>query len=164
MAFKYSIILTSVTPPGTALTNAFAALKPATTAGAAGSVCGVSEISLSGQSASSVAFVASLQRAHSVTLADASPPTAASLSPFAPAAASTSDGATATVATGQTAVGGIIINLGFNAFGGAYRWVAPPGSEILVTTAAGGNTNHALLLFSSLGAPAISGHIIFEEL
>lgn len=47
-----------------------------------------------------------------------------------------------------------------NAFGGVVRWVAPPGSEIVV----GGQGAVAnLSIRSRSGTPAVSGHLVIEE-
>src|SRR3990172_4280586 len=160
MAFKYSIIISGASATtGTIQTGSFAVLKPATTAGDPGSVCGVSEISLSGESTGSLVWRNALQRSQTTTIAAATVP--ASLSPFAPAAGSTSDGGSVAVASAPTAAsaGGVLLHLGFNTFGGVYRWVAPPGSEILVTTAADAETGVGLVMWSVSGSPLVSGHI-----
>lgn len=57
-----------------------------------------------------------------------------------------------------------LLNLSFNAFGGIVRWVAAPGSEIMVVGNAAGLGQLSLSAFTG-GTPGLLGsHMIFESL
>jgi hypothetical protein len=106
-----------------------------------GSVLKVIEVSLSGESSSSAVTQFAVNR-----------PSGAPTGAFTNAS---------TYATTQPTLStNDVLNPSLNTFGGIYRWVAYPGSEIVV----GGQGAVAYLSFRARsGANPVSGHIIVEE-
>lgn len=76
---------------------------------------------------------------------------------------SASAGATAASAfSTDPTLGGILLNLAFNAFGGVIRWVAAPGEELYLVGGTAADTEAGLN--SATGTGQVSAHVIFEEL
>lgn len=89
-------------------------------------------------------------------------PTAAPLNPAAPAATFTNFTTYATTQpTLSTTVGGVM-RFAVNANGGVWRWVAKPGSEILIP--AGANLAGTLSIRSVSGTSNVTGYVIVEEI
>lgn len=131
-----------------------------TTATGSGSVLALYELLLNGEeSASSVARVAvNRPSANGITQNTAQTPE--KLNPASAAA-----GYTVTALAGWTTQPVLSTNdvaeIGFNAFGGIARWVAAPGSEIIVG-AQGAVAN--LSIRSRSGTGVVSGHLLVEQL
>jgi hypothetical protein len=156
---KYAAVKTG---SGTSTTLDFITLV--STATGAGSVLRVYEISLSGESASTTVFRAQVTRAATagITINNTQTPIkldAASANgsfSIAGTAAAVSNWGTQPDLTGTNPV----LVPAFNSFGGVYRWVAPPDSEIIVGDQ-GAVSN--LSFRSGSGTPTISGHVLVEE-
>jgi hypothetical protein len=88
--------------------------------------------------------------------------TAAPMNPAAPAAGFSNFSTYATTQpTLSTTVGGVL-RFALNANGGVYRWVAKPGSEILIP--AGNNLAGTLSIRSVAGTSVVTGYVIIEEI
>jgi hypothetical protein len=123
-----------------------------------GSVLKVIEVSLSGESSSSAVTQFAVNRPSGAPTGAATNVTPEKIDPASVAAAFTNASTYAT--TQPTLSTNDVLNPSLNTFGGIYRWVAYPGSEIVV----GGQGAVAYLSFRARsGATPVSGHIIVEE-
>lgn len=130
-----------------------------TTATGAGSAIALYELLLNGEeSASSVARVA-INRPGTAGITQNTAQTPEKLHP-ASAAAAFSVTALAGWTTQPVLSTNDVAEVGFNAFGGIARWVAIPGSEIIVGTQ-GAVAN--LSIRSRSGTGVVSGHILTEQ-
>ncbi len=57
-----------------------------------------------------------------------------------------------------------LLNIGFNAFGGIYRWVAAPGEEISIVGNTASLGEVSLSAFTGGTPGAMGSHIIYETL
>lgn len=135
-----------------------------TTATGAGSVVNLYELSIQGEAGSSsvVRMVVNRPSAVGITIG-ANTQVPEKINPASGVATFTVAGTSAAVSTWTTpptlSTNDVIVPL-INAFGGEYRWVAVPGSEIVV----GGQGAIANLSFRSRsGTPTLSGHLLTEE-
>lgn len=135
-----------------------------TTATGAGSVLAVYELSFSGEAGSSTPVRTAVNRPSSVgATIGANVQTPVRINPASAVAAFSVAGTASAVSSWSTQPGittDDVLTPTFNAFGGVYRWVAPPDSEIIV----GSQGAIANLTFRSRsGTPTVSGHILVEE-
>ena len=135
-----------------------------TAASGIGSVLKVYEFFLAGEAAASAVVRVAVNRPSAIGITiGATVQVPAKITPSSAAA-------TFTVAGSATAVSGWVtqpvittddvLTPTFNAFGGGFRWVAPPDSEIVVG-AQGAVAN--LIFRSRSGTSTCSGHILVEE-
>lgn len=163
-SFKVATWTTSATADAATLgSNTYVALQ----GGSGTQRLNIIEVNTGGQSGSSAPSIMLLSRDSTVgaTLtalttgqSDAAldPSTAALALPPAPfTAATTNPQRSATLG---------LLNISFNAFGGAFRWVAAPGEEIgvLGNTASLGEVSYSA--FTGSTSAAIGTHIIYEPL
>jgi hypothetical protein len=129
-----------------------------TTATGAGSVVRVLEYQLSGEATASAANRTCVNRPGSVGVTGSGAQTPEKLNVASGAASFTIFTGWSTQPTLST---NHVLVPTINAFGGSFRWVAPPDCEIVV----GGAGAVANLSFRSLsGTSVVSGHILIEEL
>lgn len=137
-----------------------------TTVTGAGSALSVFELSLQGGDSSSTftRMVVNRPSAVGITIG-ANTQTPEKINPASVAAATSAmagtSSAVSTWSTPPTLSTNDILVPAINTFGGEYRWVAMPGSEIIVGTQ-GAVAN--LSLRSRSGTGALSGHVLFEEM
>lgn len=65
---------------------------------------------------------------------------------------------------GASGIGGKLLNLSFNAFGGIVRWVAAPGEEISIVGATANLGEVSLSAFTGGTAGLLGAHMIYETL
>lgn len=151
LSYSYSV-------NGTALSTTTGLLTVQTAATGAGSVVLVKEIMLAGEAGSSAVARVAVNRPSAAPTGAATAQTAEKLNPA-------SAGATHVVATAYATTQGTlstndVIMIPFNAFGGVVRWLAAPGSEIVVGTQ---GAVAYLIIRSRSGTSTVSGHLIVEE-
>ena len=156
----------SISTNGVTLSTATDYKTIQTTTSGAGSFCSVYEISLSGEATVStvVRTIANRPTANGITIG-ANTQTPEKINPGSAAAGASIAGTSIAVASWSTAPAlsaGDLVSLTFNAFGGIYRWVAPPDSELIVCPV-GTTTAGSLSFRSRSGTPVVSGHILYEE-
>lgn len=144
---------------GTALSTTTGLLTVQTAATGAGSVVNVQEIMLGGEAGSSSVARVAVNRPSAAPTGAATAQTAEKLNPASGSA--TFVVATAYATTQGTLATNDVIMIPFNAFGGVVRWLAAPGSEIVVGTQ---GAVAYLIIRSRSGTPTVSGHIIVEEM
>lgn len=129
-----------------------------------GSVLRLYEISLAGEAGSSTVARTAIFRPSAVGITiGANTQTPVKIDPSSGAAVFTVAGTAAAVTTWSTQpviVNDDVLTPTFNAFGGGFRWIAPPDSEIIVG-AQGAIAN--LSFRSRSGTPTVSGHVLVEE-
>jgi hypothetical protein len=141
--------------------NALACIKTAATG--AGSVCKVQEIYLGGEASSStVARVGVSFTTAGGTLDTTYAPKALDQSS---AASTVGAGSTSTTygwsaSAPSPAATDCRLFLGFNAYAGVIRWVAPPQGRLIV---GGQGAAAACDVRSFSGTPVVSGHLIYEQ-
>lgn len=116
----------------------------------------IREVLLAGEAASSAVVRFNLNRPTAVGTTSATD-TPQKINPYSAAARATCGKTWSGAATPGTA----IINLTLNAFGGILRWVAPPGSELVVISPSASQAT--ALLQNTSGSATVSFHIIWEE-
>lgn len=89
-------------------------------------------------------------------------PTPAPLNPAASAASFTNFTTYATTQPTLPTTTAAVLRFGINGNGGVYRWVAKPGSEILIP--AGNNLAGTLSIRSVSGTSNVTGYLILEEI
>lgn len=150
---KYSSTVSNVT------LNTFNAFRgfQTNTANNPGSIVKIYEISLSGENGSSTVNRIGVNRATSLGTSSMTQ-VPEKLSNTIPAG-----GATVITAYSVEPAQGTndVLLPTFNGFGGVYRWVAPPDSELLV--AANGATANNIIFRPRAGNTVVSGHVLFEE-
>lgn len=157
---KYSIAKNAV---AASTTQDYTTFQTAASSNSAGGVIKLYEVSFSGHAGSTNVQGLAIARGTSpVTPGTSQTPTP--LSPSSPAAAGVYHGTQTALTNWATAptLGGIILSPTFNAFGGVYRWVAPPDSEVFSIA-----TNAVVYLSigrSTTGTNTLSAHFLFEEL
>jgi hypothetical protein len=129
-----------------------------TTASGAGSLVKVYEISLAGEAGSSTPTRVAVNRSTGGTTGSASGTIA--IAKFSLTSPNPSFSAFDTWSVQPSLVTGDVITPAFNAFGGIYRWIALPDSEIIVV---GQGAVANLSVRSRSGTPTVSGHILIEE-
>lgn len=119
-------------------------------------VARVYEISLSGESGSSAVARVAVNRpsANGTTPTNQTPEKTDPHSPAATCTFATTWAAQPTLSSND------LLELAFNAFGGVYRWVAIPDSELVVD---GLNAVANLSIRSRSGTSTVSGHVLWEE-
>jgi hypothetical protein len=137
-----------------------------TSTSGAGSMCLVTEVAVLGEATSStvVRTIVNRPTANAATIG-ANTQTPEKFNPGSPAAGATIAGTATAVTswtTDATLSAGDIVSITFNAFGGIFRWVAPPDYEVVVCPV-GTATAGQLSFRSRTGTPVVSGHIIYEE-
>lgn len=124
-----------------------------------GSVVVVYEFSITGEAGSSTVVQFAINRPSAAPTGAATNVAPEKLNPASVAAAFTN---ASTYASSQpTLSANDVLRPGINAFGGIYRWVAPPDSGIVV--GAQGAVAY-LSMRSRSGTPTCSGHYLAEEL
>lgn len=135
-----------------------------TAATGAGSILEVYEVFLAGEAGSSTVARTAIFRPSSVGVTiGANTQTPVKINPASASATFTVGGTAAAVTTWSTQpviVTDDVLTPTFNAFGGGFRWVAPPDSGIIVG-AQGAVAN--LSFRSRSGTPVVSGHVLVEE-
>jgi hypothetical protein len=136
-----------------------------TTATGQGSVVKVYEIYVAGEAGSSTVQRLQVNRPTAVGVTiGANTQTPEKVDPASVASAFTLAGSISAVSSWTTppvASTNDILTIGLNAFGGVVRWVAPPGSEVVVGSQ--GAIAHLIALRSRSGTAALSGHILISE-
>ena len=136
-----------------------------TAATGVGSVLGVYEVSLSGEASSSAVARTAVNRPSSVGVTIGTPTqTPVKLNPASAAATFTVAGSASAVSgwtTQPVITADDVLTPTFNAFGGGYRWVFPPDSQIIVG-AQGAIAN--LTFRSRSGTSVVSGQVLIEEM
>lgn len=144
---------------GTALSTTTGLLTVQTAATGAGSVVNVYELMLAGEAGSSTVARVVVNRPSAAPTGAATAQTAEKFNPASGAA--THVVATAYATTQGTLSTNDVLIPGFNAFGGVVRWLAAPGSEVVVGTQ---GAVAYLIIRSRSGTPTVSGHLCVEEL
>lgn len=144
---------------GTALSTTTGTLTVQTAATGAGSVVNVYEVLLGGEAGSSAVARVVLNRPSAAPTGGATAQTAEKLNPASGAA--THVVATVYATTQGTLSTNDVAIIPFNAFGGVVRWLAAPGSEIVVGTQ---GAVAYLIMRSRSGTSTVSGHMLIEEL
>lgn len=141
---------------GVALSTSADLRTVVTTATGQGSVVMLSEISLSGEAASSSFARVVLNRPGTAGIT----PTTGTISKKHPASVNAAFSVATTWGTQPVLSADDLLIPAFNAFGGVYRWLAPPKGEVVVGSQ-GAIAN--LSIRSRSGTPVVSGHIVIEE-
>ena len=141
---------------GVALSTTLDLKTLVTTASGAGSVVRVQEIFIAGEAGSTVATRIAVNRPST----NGTTPTAQVPEKFDPASPAATFTFASTWTTQPTLSTNDVLVPTFNAFGGGFKWQAPPDGYIVV----GGQGAIAnLSIRSRLGIPSVSGHIVMEE-
>lgn len=123
----------------------------------------VHEIFMAGQGTASAANDIIVVRPTAAgTGAGTSAATPAPLNPAAPAASFSAFSTYATTQPTLPTTTAAVQRFGINANGGVWRWVAKPGSEILIP--AGNNLAGTLSIRSVSGTSNVTGYVIVEEI